>query len=66
MSILSFIKSMLKSDREWEPRYIIKNKKSGPKVRGFKKRGMGYTRLLHEESKVRRKMARESRRINRK
>ena len=58
------------SPEELDKRYVKKNKLQHQSIfqgdsHGYKKRGVGYTRRLHEESKTRRKMAARSRRINR-
>lgn len=70
MNIMQYFKSFLgkMTDEDLEKRYVKKNKLNPVYSRntgGWKKRGTGYTRRRHEESKVRRKMAKNSRRINR-
>jgi len=64
---MNILKWLFQHDENYQPKYVVENKPSGPKrtYRG-KNRGIGWTRKSHEESKARRKMAAKSRRINRK
>jgi hypothetical protein len=60
------IKSMTRQDREkYEPRYVVKTQPKPRRAHGWKLRGTGYTRQVHETPKYRRKMAVKSQRINR-
>ncbi len=65
MNALKFIKEMIKSNKDYTPKYTKENKPGKPERSfGGKKRGANYTRRSHEQSKVRRKMERASRKIN--
>jgi hypothetical protein len=60
------LKSLSKQDRAaYEPRYIVKVQPKPQRTHGWKLRGTGYTRQIHEEPKYRRKMRQASQRINR-
>lgn len=65
MNALTFIKERLQRDNKYEVKYFKKNSAGkAPRTHGGKLRGTGYTRSVHEQSKVRRKMERASRKIN--
>ena len=65
MNALQLIREKMKSDKDYTPKYVKQNSAGKtPRTYGGMKRGAGYTRKSHEQSKVRRLMARASRKIN--